>query len=356
MPRTLQNPDSWFHTARVRAGYKTVRSLAERLGVALSQVVEWGRGPQQPMWQHIPKLAEAFGLGIPEVVTGIWRESIGDFCPCGCGGRKIPPDNPTARQLLIEIPCASCSKKRTHIQGNWRFHFELCLNCAGRARRGKRVLFRCVGYNDYHTRRWACPYPHEVLLLPYQIRRYQKDQQKPLRPFKRQRAFINKSKKTRRCGSCARAAMIIAVTEARVEAVMKSTDKTVPKIRSRLERRLMLSKHIREVNPNFANEGPTAPKNPNRSEAARRSLTISNIVKGWSKEKLPRFYRMGTCLVCSKITFDTKRPPKFHRDCYLAWLRTPEGRSYQRTKGMKPPLRQAKRGAPKSEENLRIHC
>ena len=72
MPRKLENPDSWLHVERVRAGYKTVRSLAERLGVALSQVVEWGRGPQKPMWQHIPKLAEALGLEVPGVIIGMW--------------------------------------------------------------------------------------------------------------------------------------------------------------------------------------------------------------------------------------------------------------------------------------------
>jgi transcriptional regulator with XRE-family HTH domain len=72
MGRKLQRPDSWLHVARVRAGYKTVRSLAERLGVALSQVVEEDRGPQKPKWEHIPKLAEALGLGVHEVITGIW--------------------------------------------------------------------------------------------------------------------------------------------------------------------------------------------------------------------------------------------------------------------------------------------
>src|SRR3989442_1466560 len=99
--KTVQNPNSWFHKARVRAGYKTLLSLADQIGVGLSQVVEWGRGPQRPMWQHIPKLAEAFGLGVKEVITGVWRESVEDPCPCGCGGRKIPPDNPAARKLLI---------------------------------------------------------------------------------------------------------------------------------------------------------------------------------------------------------------------------------------------------------------
>src|SRR5437867_9487001 len=147
MPRKLENPDSWLHVERVRAGYKTVRSLAERLGVALSQVVEWGRGLQKPMWQHIPKLAEALGLEVPGVIIGMWKESLGDPCPCGCGGKKILPNDPTARKLLIEVPCGVCGKKRTHIQGNQRFHFKLCAACAGRARRGKRKPFECVGYN-----------------------------------------------------------------------------------------------------------------------------------------------------------------------------------------------------------------
>ena len=65
MGRKLQNPDSWLHLARVRAGYKTVRSLAERLGVALSQVVEWGRGRQKPKWEHIPGDSDTPGLALP---------------------------------------------------------------------------------------------------------------------------------------------------------------------------------------------------------------------------------------------------------------------------------------------------
>jgi len=150
--------------------------------------------------------------------------------------------------------------------------------------------------------------------------------------------------------------MIIAVTEARVQAVMKSNNNTASKIKSGPWRCGMLSKHIREVNPNFLNAAATAPKNPHRSEASRRSLTKSIIVKAWSKEELPRFYRMGTCLVCGKITFDTKRPPKFHRACWRAWVRTPEGMNYQRAKGPKPPLKQDKPGRPTSEENLKLHC
>ena len=67
------------------------------------------------MWQHIPKLAEAFGLGIPEVITGVWQESVEDPCPCGCGGRKIPLDDPAARKLLIEIPCVNCGTTRFHM-------------------------------------------------------------------------------------------------------------------------------------------------------------------------------------------------------------------------------------------------
>jgi hypothetical protein len=370
MPRTLQNPDSWLHTARVRTGYKTVRSLAERLGVALSQVVEWGRGPQRPMWQHIPKLAEAFGLGIPEVITGVWQESVGNPSPCGCGP-LIPPDNPTARKLPIEIPCVNCGTTRTYTQGNCRFHFKLCRRCAAATRRGKRVELTCVGYNDFHTRRWAKKCPGKIQLLPYEIRRYQKEQHKPFRPFKpqrasinkskkfkRQRAFINKSTKTFRCGSCARAAMILAVTKERVEAVMKSTDGTVPKISSRLRRSAMLSKYIREVNPEFIKAGgAAAPKNPNRSEAARRSLTISNIVNAWSKEELPRFYRMGTCLVCGKLTFDTKRPLKFHGPCWTAWLKSPDGRSFQRSLGMRrmeAELLPRRMGTPVDENKLKI--
>src|SRR5262245_51916535 len=141
MPRKLEHPDSWIHVARVRAGFKTVRSLAEQLGVALSQVVEWGRGPQRPMWRHVPKLADALHVSVEEVITGVWGERPGDSCPCGCGGVKIVPRDPTARKLLIEVACTGCGKKRTHIQGNQRFHFKRCPRCARRAQAGQRILF-----------------------------------------------------------------------------------------------------------------------------------------------------------------------------------------------------------------------
>ena len=341
----------------MRAGFNTVRSLAEQLGVALSQVVEWGRGRQRPMWRHVAKLADALGVSVEEVVTGIWGESLGDPCSCGCGGKKIFPTDPTSRKLLIEVPCAACKKKRTHIQGNQRFHFKLCPACAGRARRGKRVRFECVGYNDHHTRRWAKQCPRRIEVLPYQIRQRQKqyetlryrDQQEELRFKRRQHAFIDEPKKKLRCGRCASAAMVVALTEKRVEAVTKRP------IKSRSWRTGMLSKHVREINPNFVKCSTHAPKNPQRSEAARRSLTISNIIKGWSKEELPQSVRLGICLVCGKITFSTKRPSKFHRVCWREWVKTPEGLIYQGTKSHKPPLQRMGPGRPRSEDNLRVH-
>jgi hypothetical protein len=199
--------------------------------------------------------------------------------------------------------------------------------------------------------------PHEVLLLPYEIRRQQK----------RQRADVDKSKKpfTFTCGSCVHASDVIAVTEARVKAVMKSTEK---EITDRLCRTGKLSEHIREVNLKFVNAGPTAPKNPHRSEAARRSLAISNIVNGWT-EKVPGSAqrksrapssirrRMGICLVCGKLTFDTKRPTKFHRRCWSAWLRSPNGRSFQQSLGMRrmeAKLLPRQMGRPVDENQLKI--
>jgi hypothetical protein len=315
VPRKLEHPDSWIHIARVRAGYKTVRSLAEQLGVALSQVVEWGRGPQRPMWRHVAKLADALGASVEEVVTGVWGESLGDPCPCGCGGKKIFPTDPTSRKLLIEVPCTACKKKRTHIQGNQRFHFKLCLACAGRARRGSRVRFECVGYNDHHTRRWAKQCPRRFELLPYQIRllekqyrtrrhRFKHQDQQEKRPFKRrQPAFIDRKKRRRRCGWCASAAMVTALTEERINKV------TNEPIKSRSDRRLLLVEYIHKLNPKFLEGAATAPKNPERSDEARRKLAMSNIVKAWSDpEKLPKLPRLWTCLLLQKDYFRHQTP------------------------------------------------
>ena len=411
--RKLQNPDSWLHAARIRAGYPTVLLLAQRLGVALSQVVEWGRGPQRPMWQHIPKLAEALGVEVSEVIKGLWLESIGDPCPCGCGGEKLLPGNPRSRKLLINLPCAYCPPgiSRTYKQGNCRFHVAFCPRHAPHGPKAEAKPFKCRGFNDHHTQRWAKTCRREFRLLPSEIRalqnRYKKRrpfrgdhqerQQRAGRPFKRrQPAFIDESRGVLRCGRCAGAAMVTILTDMRLKAAIQTSDNPAQKNKSRLSRRILLSKHIRNVSPNFVDAGAAAtarastdnrlkalvtamsvtdpryaiyqaeiqkrasgvtarcPKNPHRDETARRKIAIGLIVEAWKDEaNLPRTYRMWHCLRCGRITFDTKRPTKFHRKCWVSWLNTPEGKVYQASKGPKPPLQHVKPGAPKYEDNLR---
>ena len=271
----------------------------------------------------MPKLAEALGVKLTEVITALWHESIGDPCPCGCGGTKIAPDTPRARKLLIEIPCANCGKSRTRKQGNWRFHIDQCRKCIWGA-----VLFRCVGVDDHGRQDWAktCPHPHELLLLPFEVREYQKAQKPPHGPFNLQPRFIDEANRTLRCPRCAHAAMIKAVTDARIYTTIANTSEVgrAERIRSRKKRVELLSRHIREINPAFIKAGGAAAgefKTRLRSGEARRNIAISNVVKGWTKP--PMSTRMWLCVLCDKLTFDTKRPSKFHRPCYLAWLKTP---------------------------------
>src|SRR5918999_510223 len=138
--------------------------------------------------------------------------------------------------------------------------------------------------------------------------------------------FIDESTKTRRCGPCAHAAMIIAVTEDRINRVQNGE-----RIQSQKKRLELLSKHIHEVNPELLKwGGAAAPKSSHRSEAARQSLARSVVVNG---SKNLRSLRMGICLGKGggKLTFDTKCPSKFHRDCRGVWLKTPDGRIFMRS-------------------------
>jgi hypothetical protein len=235
------------------------------------------------------------------------------------------------------------------MQGNWRFHIDRCRKCTWGAKE-----FACDGFDDHGRHDWACPPPHKSLLLPREIRK-EKKAQKPPHEGNPQPRFIHETTGHRRCWHCAHAAMIIAVTEKRIK---KALENKYPsqniEIRSQKKRLKLLSENIREVNPEFLKAGGSvAPKNAHRSEAARQNLAISNIVNG---SKRLRCVRMGTCLVCGKLTFDTKRPPKFHRYCWRVWLKSPDGRSFQRSLGMRrmrPGLLPRRMGAPVNENKLR---
>jgi hypothetical protein len=144
--------------------------------------------------------------------------------------------------------------------------------------------------------------------------------------------------------------MVKGLTEKRIR------DVTDEPIKSQSSRRNLLAEHIQKINPKLVDWAAKAPKNSDRSETARRKLAMSNIVKAWSDpEKLPQVPRLWTCLYCKKITFDTKKPVKFHRPCWRAWLKTPEGVNYQRTNGHKPPLGERSPLGYMSENSLRIH-
>ncbi len=108
MPGKTQNPDSWFYKARVAAGCGNAASLAQRLGVPKVTLCQWERGSadaspsHRPAAQQMLKLRGALGVDLPELVNKLWREDIGDPCPCGCGGKKVFPEEfPQTHQLVI---------------------------------------------------------------------------------------------------------------------------------------------------------------------------------------------------------------------------------------------------------------
>src|SRR5437870_1968231 len=100
------------------------------LGASRTTIQPWRRGGR-PQARFMPKIAETLNLSLVTVVEVLWREKIGDPCQCGCGGKKVFPEKfPTARKLVIEIPCAQCGLKRISKQGTRASHRKLCRKCA----------------------------------------------------------------------------------------------------------------------------------------------------------------------------------------------------------------------------------
>ena len=110
MPGKVQNPHSWFYQVRVRAGFRNAASLAQRLGVPKGMVYQWEHGSASPVPSYrpssdlMPQLATILNVTLPELVEALYRETLGDPCPCGCGGRKALSDSPTAHKLVIKLP------------------------------------------------------------------------------------------------------------------------------------------------------------------------------------------------------------------------------------------------------------
>ena len=239
MPGKTQNPDSWFYRARVRAGFPNAALLAQRLGVPKGTVYNWERGSAEPHpshrppWWLMPKIAEALGVPVNELVEKLWKEKIGDPCPCGCSGVKIAPDGfPQARELAIELPCGKCPRKRIYRHRKKGRHRKLCPTCASTA---ERMKFTCVGYRDHNATRYAAPCPRIAMLRPFEVNARQLLKDNGLN------SRFDAMSRTYQCTFCAGAERLIADREGCLGAP----------IRSRTQRLRLLRDHHRTICPNF---------------------------------------------------------------------------------------------------------
>ncbi|MGH7783916.1 MAG: hypothetical protein ACREO5_08790 [Candidatus Binatia bacterium] len=106
--------------------------LMRRLDVPESSFYPWLRGEARPPWAILQKIMNSFrhpGISPSDAVKRFWKESVGDPCPCGCGGKKVlPDDHPKARALAIELPCVQCGAiRRYRYQSVVHYkHYKLC--------------------------------------------------------------------------------------------------------------------------------------------------------------------------------------------------------------------------------------
>ena len=174
MAGKVQNPESWFYNARLRAGFPNAALLAQRLGVPKGTVYQWERGSAapspsfRPPARLMPQIADALKVPLPEAIEALWKEKVGDPCPCGCGGKKVFPDPdqfPGARALVIELPCANakCGRKRIYKRWKKSRHRKLCSTCATAV---ERIEFTCVGYQDHNATLHARTCPRTMRLRP----------------------------------------------------------------------------------------------------------------------------------------------------------------------------------------------
>jgi len=218
MPGRVHDRDSWLYQARVRAGFKARPSFAQRLGVSTDTVSLWELGKHYPPWQFICKIADVLNVPVREAAEALWKEKVGDLCPC-CGGVKILPDEAEAlvlegkavfvdadaarllhaRMMPIKLPCENCGKIRIHLHRKTRGHPKLCQSCS---RLEEAKPFRCAGYKlpNFDTPQYAKHCPRIIHLKPWQIQkkqRWAKDNPS---------SFFDLASRSYRCGGCTKAA------------------------------------------------------------------------------------------------------------------------------------------------------
>jgi DNA-binding XRE family transcriptional regulator len=291
MGRTFENPDSWFHTARVRAGFETRPPLAQQLGVSLDTVYLWELGKHRPPWELIGAIANALKVPLPEVVEVLWKEKVEDLCPCGCGGKTVLPEEALdlegavvvdgdpdqlrhSRMLPIKLPCTECGKIRIYQHRRKRSHHRaLCPSCS---RLEEEQPFKCVGYRlpNFDTPQYAKRCPRTILLAPWQIhkrQRWQKDHSDN---------FFDVSSQRYRCGRCTKAAIPIGNRIERLrelEAKESGQRRSMVEITTRKQLNTLFRKHRDDQDLYRREDGPEL--------LARGLYPLLDRVPEWAQEK-----------------------------------------------------------------------
>jgi len=106
--------------------FDRLRDRRAEIGAARTSIQPWARG-KRPQAKFIPKIARVLNISLVAAVKALWKENIGELCLCGCGGKTVfPHEFPTARQLVLALPCARCGKKRIFSVSQHEDHRRFC--------------------------------------------------------------------------------------------------------------------------------------------------------------------------------------------------------------------------------------
>lgn len=334
-----------FHKLRLAAGYK-LRQLASILHVDRNTLARWDRGEWRPRWNHMPGLAQLFGLDTAKAIKLFWKESVGDPCECGCGGEKVLPTKHGAKHLYIECPCKECGTARTF--GVAQGHVDLCRRCSYASRKVERIELTCVGYRPYSA---VVPLFAKRCLgakefLPRTIRLAQRKSDEG-----EEYPFIDAEHRKYRCKFCAGAFRLLQASEDQTKQRWKKIHprRPVPRIRN-LEELRRLQREVTDQAV-FSSETPKP----------KRGKDIGH--RKWRREKSPAPVR-GLCGICGNLLFSYKksREIRFHQDCLWKYQREHAAEAGPRNAdgtftatSSKPIEEQRRRGAPVQLESLQKH-
>ena len=324
---------SWLREARLAADITSDAALARAISVRGATVDQWGRNSRTPSWRWIEPLADALRLSPSEVVVGLWEETPGEACECGCGGEKVFPSNPCAQRLLIRLPCVKCGRLRLLQQSD--SHPRFCRTHLTVRKRVARITFNCVGYDDHGVTRHAHTCRRKARFTPGKIAAHTRVQKsrRSAQPF-----FLDKPTQAFRCRDCAAASRVVAMLD---QQLYEHTKKRVrsPAGRVKAFQAEVVSEDLRpvpaweDIRPGFAqsvrSEEGRSRRRPGRvmTPIDRRTTSKTIIVAKWSTGA-PSSIAIGLCLLpdCRKIVLTERRSParaaSWHLHCHQEWSRT----------------------------------